>query len=191
MTVVPVAERMTAEQYLALGEPPQGRPRTELIGGEVVVSEPRPLHAYVRDDLAGALRDWARAAHGRGRVTSPLDVRLDDDNVFAPDVLWYAEGRAPTRHATPPSPMPDLAVEVRSPSTWRYDIGAKKAGYEAHGLPELWLVDTAAEQVLAFRRSSPRAGGFDVAFELERGDKLGSPLLPGFSLAVGELFPRG
>jgi hypothetical protein len=39
--------------------------------------------------------------------------------------------------------LPDLAVEVRSPSTWRYDVGKKKATYERGGLPELWPVDTA------------------------------------------------
>ncbi|MBA3305663.1 MAG: Uma2 family endonuclease [Thermoleophilaceae bacterium] len=85
--------------------------------------------------------------------------------------------------------MPDLAVEVRSPSAWRYDIGAKKAAYERHGLPELWLVDTAAEAVLAFRRSVPGAAIFDVALELGRDARLESALLPGFALAVGELFP--
>ena len=86
--------------------------------------------------------------------------------------------------------MPDLAIEVRSPSTWRYDIGAKKGGYEAYGLPELWLVDTAAEAVLVFRRSDPSARVFDVALELERDGELRSSLLPGFALAVAKLFPR-
>jgi Uma2 family endonuclease len=190
MTVMPVAQRMTAQQYLALGEPPDGRPRTELIDGEVVVSEPLPLHAYVRDDVALALHDWSRAAPGRGRAVSPLDVQLDERNVFVPDILWYAEGRAPARDAGRPSPMPDLAIEVRSPSTWRYDIGAKKGGYEAYGLPELWLVDTAAEAVLVFRRSDPSARVFDVALELERDGELRSSLLPGFALAVAKLFPR-
>jgi Uma2 family endonuclease len=80
---------------------------------------------------------------------------------------------------------------VRSPSTWRYDVGQKKAGYERHGLPELWLVDTPAEQVLVFRRSRVGAKAFDVALELGRGDVLGSPLLPGFELALGALFPAG
>jgi Uma2 family endonuclease len=86
--------------------------------------------------------------------------------------------------------VPDLAVEVRSPSTWRYDIGAKKSAYERAGLPELWLVDVAADVVLVFRRSSPRAASFDVALELGRDDALGSPLLPGFALALGALFAR-
>ncbi|MEJ7818631.1 MAG: Uma2 family endonuclease, partial [Thermoleophilaceae bacterium] len=69
--------------------------------------------------------------------------------------------------------------------------GAKKAAYERHGLPELWLVDTAAEAVLVFRRSRPGALTFDVALELDREAVLESPLLVGFALAVGELFPAG
>ena len=53
--------------------------------------------------------------------------------------------------------LPDLAIEIRSPSTWRYDIGAKKSVYEREGLPELWLVDGDANVVLVFRRSAPGA----------------------------------
>ena len=186
---VPVAERMTAEEFLAL-------PFTDrtlfasLVEGEIVVNDPRPLHNYVATDLILALSDWARAEPGRGRVMIPIDVLLDDRNVFKPDILWYAEGRVPARHAESPSALPDLAVEVRSPSTWLYDIGAKKAAFERHGLPELWLVDTAAEVVLIFRRSAPEASSFDVALEVGRGARLESPLLSGFSLPVGELFPE-
>ena len=79
-------------------------------------------------------------------------------------------------------------MEIRSPSTWRYDVGAKKAGYERHGLPELWLVDTVARTVLVFRRSSPRAPRFDVAIEFDDGRTVVSPQLPSFRLEVREVF---
>ena len=79
-------------------------------------------------------------------------------------------------------------MEVRSPSTWRYDIDAKKATYERRGLQELWLVDTAARVVLIFRRSAPDAASFDVALEVT--DTLSSPLLEGFELPLAELFPE-
>lgn len=102
--------------------------------------------------------------------------------------MWYAEGRVPGRHDQRPYPLPDVVVEVRSPSTWRYDIGAKKAAYERGGLPELWLVDTAADVVLVFRRSSPKAATFDIALELTIEDELTSPLLPGFALPLRDLF---
>ena len=183
--MVQVAQRMTADEYLAM---PFDERRTQLVEGEVIVQEPRPLHQFVLTDLVQSLTNWTTTEPRRGRVTLPLDVKIDERNVFGPDLLWYAKGRVPERHGRRPSPLPNLAVEVRSPSTWRYDIGAKKSAYERAGLSELWLVDTAASEVLIFRRSSPRAPAFDVSLELAAGDELTSPQLPGFSLALASLF---
>ena len=118
----------------------------------------------------------------------PLDVRLNDRNVYNPDILWYSADRAPRGADEPPYPMPDIAIEVRSPSTWRYDVGVKRSVYERHGLRELWLVDTRAETVLMFRRSGPGVSGFDEVLELERDEQLTSPQLPGFALVLDELF---
>ena len=84
--------------------------------------------------------------------------------------------------------MPDIGAEVRSPSTWRFDIGAKKRGYERHELPELWLVDTEAAAIVVFRRSRAGTPEFDVALELAAGNQLESPQLGGFSLDLEELF---
>ena len=126
MTAVPVQQRMTADEFLAIpeGEGPRGQ---ELVGGEVVVNEPSALHSYVIENLMFALSAWTRSADGSGRVFVPLDVKLDELNVFAPDLPWYSTTHAPRPHDPPPYPCPDLAIEVRSPSTWRYDVGAKKA----------------------------------------------------------------
>ena len=187
MAMVPVAERMTAQEYLA--QPVrEDRRRVNLVEGEVIVNEPRWFHERHQENILFALSAWSRARPGRGRAALPLDIGLDERNVFAPDVIWYAEGRTPALHDDPPYPVPDIAVEVRSPSTWRYDIGAKKSGYEREGLRELWLVDTAADEVLVFKRSSVDAPSFDVALQLGSGDALASPLLPGFAFAVSELF---
>ena len=187
MKAMTVAQRMTAQEYLAW-EGPRG---TNLVEGEVVMPQPRNLHQHVLWEIAFLLGAWTREEPGRGKVSLPLDVGLDERNVYAPDVLWFRPGRAPGRDDPPPYPVPDLAVEVRSPSTWHFDIGPKKARYERHGLPELWLVDTAADGVLVFRRSAPGATTFDVAEELARGETLTSPLLPGFALPLCELFPTG
>ncbi|MGI8593322.1 MAG: Uma2 family endonuclease [Solirubrobacteraceae bacterium] len=73
----------------------------------------------------------------------------------------------------------------------RYDVGRMRAVYEQAGLPELWLVDTSAETVLVFRRSTPSAPIFDVALELTREETLRSPQLAGFAAQVGDLFPTG
>lgn len=188
MSSMPVAEPMTAEQYLA--RPYDERERGwELIGGEIVdMHDPLIAHELVCREINHALELWTRAQPGRGLAIRSIDVGIGPHDVYGPDVHWYREDRVPPRDSGRPYPVPELAIEVRSPSTWRYDIGAKKSGYERAGLPELWLVDTPADEVLVFRRSVAGAPSFDVALELTRDDALTSPLLPGFALPVATIF---
>jgi len=174
------AAKVTAAEFLA-GE--ESNRVHYLLDGEVVVTEATEEHQRRVGVVYFELEAWARAAPDRGTVRLPLDILIDDENVLAADVNWFRPGR---RLVQPrPQSVPDLVVEVRSPSTWRYDVGRKKDHYERGGLPELWLVDH--DTVLVFRRSSPRSDHFDVALELGPGDRLTSPLLPGFALDLAEL----
>ena len=185
MSSMQVTQRITADEYLALDLEDQ---HTQLVDGVIVATEARLPHALLSMRLIRTLDDWIRAEDGRGLMTVPIDVGVDRYNVYAPDLLWYRAARAPALDAPWPYPLPDLAVEIRSPSTWRYDIGAKKSGYEREGLPELWLVDGDAEVLLVFRRSTPTTPTFDVALEFDRSATLTSPLLPGFALGIRALF---
>jgi Uma2 family endonuclease len=178
---------MTVEEYYAASV--EGD-HTQLIEGEIVVSEPKPIHALIQIRLATAFTKWTEAGARRGLALLPTNVELDEYNVYGPDLLWFSEDHRPTNLDRYPERVPDLCVEIRSPGTWRYDIGAKKSGYERGGLPELWLVDDTAEEVLLFRRSKGNVPTFDVALELGRGETLTSPRLPGFALPLDELFRR-
>ena len=189
MTAMPATELMTAEQFLSLPlDMDEYGVAPCLVEGELVVNRPNLEHQDIFGTIYHELRDWIDTAPGRGFAIQEIDLLIDELNVYEPDVLWYAEGRQPSRADVAPYPIPDLAVEVRSPSTWRHDIGAKKAGYERKGLPELWLVDTPASEVLVFRRSTPQAPTFDLSLELSAGDVLESPLLEGFALPIDQLF---
>jgi Uma2 family endonuclease len=186
--MVPVALRtkLNVDQYFALTV--EGD-RTQLVDGELVVNEPKPPHARAQLVTVRALDDWVRASNGRGYAQLPIDVIVDRHNVFAPDVVWVADPARIDDDAGLKG-LPDLAVEIRSPSTWRYDIGAKRFRYEQHGLPELWLVDLASRSVIVCRRSSPEAKTFDVTLELTEGETLTSPQLSGFALPVADAFAR-
>lgn len=179
------ATRMTAEQFFSTTHE---RDWVQLVDGALVVNEPKPIHAALQGRLYFELQTWIEAGEGRGLVLLPIDVLMGEYDVYAPDLCWIAERHRPASLRERIARVPDLCVEVRSPGTWRYDVGRKKAIYEAGGLPELWLVDDVAETVLVFRRSTPSAPGFDVALELTPADELSSSRLPGFTLPIGRLF---
>jgi Uma2 family endonuclease len=186
MTVA--TSRMSAAEYLAT---PEDRPRhTELINGVVVVHEPKLTHTRPQTKILVALAKWTEVAPDRGEAGVPVDVPIDDRNVFAPDVWWVSEEHRPTTEQDLLDRVPDLVVEVRSPSTWARDLKVKLPAYEAAGVAEAWFVDTEARTVLVFRRSTPASATFDMAAELGADEELTSPLLPGFALLVGSIFER-
>jgi hypothetical protein len=85
MTAVPVAERMTADEYLARSKEDR---RTELIDGEIVVDEPQALlgHLYI------ALTDWIRAAPGRNRALVSRRFLSRGDVLTSPSLPGFALG---------------------------------------------------------------------------------------------------
>jgi Uma2 family endonuclease len=182
-----VSNRMTAADYYAITV--EGD-RKQLVDGTIVVDEPKLIHSVLQGRLYFALQLWINAGDRRGFVSLPTNVELDEYNVYGPDLIWFREEHRPTELDAYPERVPDLCVEIRSPSTWSYDIGAKKRAYEANGLPELWLVHNAAETILIHRRRGPESPTYDVSLELARGEALGSPQLPGFALDLDELFAR-
>ena len=177
--------RLTADEFLARDDWPRG---TQLIEGEVVVNQPALPHQLLLGHCYAHLLAWTRAEPDRGLACLSVDVRVTPTNVYGPDVWWVSEERRPAPGQLALVGVPDLVVEVRSPSTWRFDIGSKRLRYEQAGVAELWLVDTAAPSVLVYRRSVPEAPGFDVALELETGDRLTSPLLDGFAFDLDDFF---
>ena len=181
------ATRITAAQYYELSV--EGHLR-QLVDGQIVVDEPKLMHGILQFRLAFELGKWIERGERRGLVTMPTNVSMDDHNVYGPDVLWFREDRIPKDLNAYPEHVPDLCVEIRSPSTWRFDVGAKKRVYEEGSLAELWLIDDVSDTVLAYRRSEPGAPTFDVALEFVCGDLLESPMLPGFGLSLEELVRR-
>ncbi|MEX0867026.1 MAG: Uma2 family endonuclease, partial [Pirellulales bacterium] len=70
----------------------------------------------------------------------PIDVHLAEFDVVVPDfVVLLPANRIVT--PTKIKGVPDLLIEILSPSTREYDRTLKRKRYEAAGVPEFWLVD--------------------------------------------------
>jgi Uma2 family endonuclease len=181
------ATLLTADEYIATGNT---RPRrTELINGEVIVDNPTIRHQEIVSFIQFEIGLWIRNGTERGRTTAQIDMKFDELTVLAPDAFWISEGRLPS-DGTHIEFVPELVVEVRSPSTWRYDTTVKFRKYESAGAAEVWLVDTASNTVMVYRRSAVGVPEFDVSMELGAGEILTTPLLPDFGMDITELFNR-
>jgi len=171
------SRRMTADEFLSL---PPDKSRTQLIDGELVaMTDVRLRHSRIEIYLILAFSHWIDGHPGAGEVGKGCNWRMDEVNVFIPDV-WFLAGPPRTDRLWFDGP-PDLVMEVRSASTWRCDVGPKKDLYLAGGA-EVWLIDTEADVVLVFRG--------DQTFQLGRGDTLTTPLLRGLGIDVATLFDR-
>lgn len=181
-----VTARLTVEEYLTRDFPPY----TQLIDGEVVMNQPTHRHQRIAFRIAYLIQSWIEAGDGQGEAGMGTDWTVGDRDVFVPDAWWVPDEHRLARDAARGYTYPDLVVEVRSRSTWRYDTGIKRTRYEQGGVLELWLVDTEADTVIVDRRSAPDASTFDVRRELGRGEVLTSPLLPGCELPLDDLLDR-
>jgi Uma2 family endonuclease len=173
--------RMTADEYLALGET---RDRYELIDGVVVMSpSPTPRHQKVARLL---LREIERYADARPacEVFYEIDLRLSDTTVYRPDIVVYAPGRLerlPERLAE----APDLVVEVLSVGTRALDLSTKRADYARFGVAEYWVIDPVALVATVHRR----AGSGYAETGIGSG-RLASAALPGLSVDLDALRAR-
>lgn len=84
--------------------------------------------------------------------------------------------------------MPDLIVEILSPSARNSDRGRKLRIYECFGVEFYWLVDPDARTIQPLVL---RGGKYVAEPVLKAGDQLGSPLFPDIVLEdVGSIVPN-
>lgn len=142
-----VTTRMTAAEFQQL---PQTSKPTELINGALIVS-PSPISNHQR--AAGRIYAMLLDLSPSGEpIVSPMDVYLDDTNVFQPDVFWLAEDSQCVERDGYFYGAPELVVEVHSPSTAKLDKQEKFDAYEQHGVQEYWMVDPIANIIEVWQR---------------------------------------
>jgi len=179
----PRSPLLSADEFLRLHEDD----RTELVRGVVEeIPVPHPVHGYVCSNVAGEIRSFVRE-HDLGRVmTNDTFVRTgsDPDTIRGADICYFSFSRL----AKGPLPrgllpvVPDLVIEVRSPSDRSGSVDEKINEYIAAGVTVAVLIDP-DKGTVAIHRSN------ELPQMLNRHDVLTIPeVLPGFSLPIEQLF---
>ncbi|WP_295882944.1 Uma2 family endonuclease [uncultured Thiohalocapsa sp.] len=179
----PQAESLlTAEDLWRHGPTAPG----EIVRGRFIEMPPtgHPL-ASVEGNIARELGSFVKR-QALGKVM-PGEVGIitqhDPDTVRGADVVYISNERL--ARAQPDGYLdvaPELTIEVVSPNDRRTEIDEKVSEYLACGVEAVWIIDPRNRRVTCWRApGEARTYGQDDVLE-EPG------ILPGFSLAVRELF---
>jgi Uma2 family endonuclease len=182
----PPQGQWTYEDYLRL--PDDGR-RYEVLRGVLYVSAaPNPLHQFALRNLVRRLSVFLED-HPVGEFFLPptdlvlphgLTAPVQPDLFFIQGEEWRGTVTSRTMEG-----VPDLIVEILSPSTRRFDRKDKFGTYAEAGVREYWLADPLARTVEVFVL---RDGAYVLLGKFERGEKLRSEVIPGFEPPLDKIF---
>ena len=159
----------------------------EVVDGQVVEKTMGAFETGIASLLVEILGPFARA-NRLGRFFNEMLFRIDigQDLQRRPDVAFVSHARWPYNRRVPDVPVwdmvPDLAIEVISPSNSASAVHRKVHDYFKAGVSRVWVVYP--EQAEVYIYSTPKQiEVVGVGQELDGGD-----LLPGFRLPVAILF---
>ena len=173
---------LTLDQFLLMEET---KPASEYACGEAF-QKPMPdvLHSAIQTFLAVTLYPFL-AETRTGRVFTELRCVFGPpgrERAYVPDVTYIARERLPSQrhlHAAP-----DLAIEILSPDQHMAHFLDKIQFYLLYGVRLVWVIDPATATVTV------QVPGEEARI-LSSGDTLdGGDVLPGFSVAVDEIFAQ-
>ncbi len=162
----------------------------ELLRGKIIMNPPAGWpHGSVESNIHTPLATFVRA-HGLGiMLGSSAGYDLPSGDTVEPDISFIATERLTAGPAPQPGKfvriVPNLVVEILSPSTAQKDRTEKKAIYEENGVEEYWLVDTKRHEITVYTLTGKRFGR-GVVYTAR--DMLSSRTLKGFTLRLNEVF---
>jgi len=175
--------RLTADEYFAL---PDDGAKYELIDGVVLMSpSATPRHQLVALAILRQLADHVEN-NNLGLVLHETDVRLlrgagRPDVVYRPEIIFITAERA-AGIENRIEVVPDVVVEVISPSSRGLDTETKYADYERAGVREYWLIDPEEDRMTFYRLKDGRY----VAAQAS-GDFFASEAAPWFRLDLAKV----
>lgn len=169
--------------------------RLELIKGKIFKMSPAPggNHQTIALNIGTDLNHFLRDKKCRVYI-APFDVRLVRDGksdkkvktVVQPDVCVICDL---TKMAEERSCLgaPDIVVEILSPGNNKKEVKIKYDLYEEFGVKEYWVVYPVERTIIRYILNNE--GKFITeGGALTFGDKITTPILPGFELALDDVF---
>lgn len=190
-TSQPAPSKLTAAEFTARRPdlPEAGRWHELHEGQLVLLSAPEEIHGTIVLNLSRLLAVWLQsrppgqrgyACHGLG-----LHVNSNPDTLYFPAIsLFLGNSSFLQADLVVASAVPDLVIDIASTNDRRSEMRRRTTACLQHGVRTVWVPDPFKKEVQVIRR-----GAHTLA--LGHWQTLdGSPLLPGFSVPVEQLFAQ-
>ncbi len=160
--------------------------RCEIIANEIFMPPaPNTEHQFISRELEFIFRVFCKEKRIGKVFDAPFDVILDENNVVQPDIVFIANANLKYLTKKGFEGVPDLLVEIISPSTFYRDSVEKKDLYEQFGVKEYWIVEPANRVIEIFALQN---GKYVLhQFVAEQG-KVQSKFLQGFEVDLKDIF---
>ena len=169
---------MTEEEFLE--KYADELPSYEFVNGEVTQKPmTKKTHMMLTDECSGLLRDYRKRVGGMSGPEPTVNFSDTLNRIYrVPDVAYWAPGKERGGEVMLP---PTLAIEVPSPGQTMRELREKCRFMRAGGTDVCWLVDPTRRTVEVF--DDARDGEVQPETAV-----LESPHMPGFRLALADLF---
>jgi Uma2 family endonuclease len=167
--------------------------RLELLRGRIFqLGAANTKHQRVGGKLYNGLYNFLKGKTCQVFI-APYDVRLPIKNrkrddqittVVQPDICIFCDADAIDERGA--CGIPDLIVEILSPSYPGHDLHEKYDVYQEVGVPEYWIIDPIKEMVMVSLLQAP--GKFAPTKIYTEDQVLAPRCVPGFSISTKELF---
>ncbi len=136
----------TYEAYA--GIPYDGK-RHEIVAGDHFVNPaPNLYHQTVSRRLQFQLYSAIELKELGVVFNAPVDLQLSEHDIVQPDLVVIAKDRSHIMTPIKIRGIPNLVVEILSPSNKKYDRETKRRAYQRCQIPEYWIVDPEEHTIL-------------------------------------------
>ena len=159
--------------------------KMEFINGEIIFQSSAKLRHTNSIKMLVKLLDTFVVQNELGFVGSEKMLVSLTRNDYEPDVCFF--GREKAKDFSPTQmqfPAPDIAVEVLSPSTEKYDRETKYQDYAAHGIREYWIIDAEHQIIEQYFLQNEE---YELLLKAKDGT-IQSIVLPDFKIQIRALF---
>lgn len=180
--VILAPPKMTADEFFKLHG---SESNVDLVRGEIVrYSMPGTPHGVVCGNALALIREFVKANKLGRALSNDTHIRITEDTALGADVCFVSYAKLPPGISSDGmlEAVPDLVVEVRSPSDlWTEALG-KMLDYLRRGVPVVVILDPPTESASVFRTGT-RQDTFEKHQTLTLPD-----VLPGFEVPVSRFF---